>query len=370
MAENLDKIISFIEKDLSKISRQYEWDNSGKQVYLGNKYINRVSFALDASYLALESSVKKGCELLITHHPLFFDSFKKIDVSGRVGEKIIFAVQSGLNILSYHTNFDLSDYSTNDYFAEQLGAKIVDTLSAEGKENYYKFVVYTPENYADKIIDEIDNVGGGAIGKYSKCTFSTRGTGTFFPGPETKPFLGKQGKLERVDEYRLETIVKEEYLQDLITNVINTHPYEEVGYDIYKLENSKTFGLGRICELESDTSISDFILSIQKKINIKHLRHNISNMDEKVKKFAIVTGSGSFFWKICKAKGVNLFITGDMKYHDALDAKEEGINIIDAGHFETEKMYMKYVGEALNNKFNLEVVLLDEESTIKYVGEK
>ena len=151
---------------------------------------------------------------------------------------------------------------------------------------------------------------------------------------------------------------------------MNTHPYEEVAYDVYKLENSKTFGLGRICEIDNDTLISDFILTLQKKLKIKHLRHNISNMNEKVKKFAIVTGSGSSLWKVCKKKGVNFFITGDMKYHDALDAKEEGINIIDAGHFETERIYMRYVSEALHDAFNLDVVLLDEESTIKYVEEK
>ena len=365
MKTDINSIITFFDSLLNNQKRQYDWDNSGIQIYLGNKQISRVGFALDPSESVIEQAINKGCELLITHHPFFFSGFKSIDFKTLTGKKTIKAIQHGLNIISYHTSYDLADYGLNDFIADKLDAKVITNFIKEGEEAYFKFAIYVPKNYKDEFIEILGNNGGGKIGNYSHCTFSTKGEGTFKPLENSNPFIGKTNELERVTEIKIETIVSEKNLSKLISAALKAHPYEEPAYDILPLKLSKPYGLGRVCKFDNEFTIEEFLKTISNKLKIKYIRHNCTNLNYKFTKFAVVTGSGASLWKKCLNKGVNIYITGDLKHHEALDAMEEGVNIIDVGHFETERIFVEYLSNLIKREFNIETIILNEDAKIK-----
>jgi len=366
MSVQIDDIKNFFEKSFSDISRQYDWDNSGAQILSGRKDVRKVGFALDPTEEIIDQAVNEGCELLITHHPLFFTPFQKIDTLSRIGRIVSKALKADISILSYHTSLDMADYSLNDYIADLLGGNVEGYLDYFKSENYQKFVVFVPKGFEDSIINAIDEAGGGCIGNYSKCTFYTEGTGTFLPGDNTDPFIGEKGKLEKAEEVRLETIVSAKNINKVVESVNIAHPYEEMAYDIYPLALEEKKGLGRICTFRESVSFKDFVETIYELLALKVIKHNAQNTQFEFSKFAVVTGSGSSLWKKCKSAGVDVLVTGDMKHHDALDARAEGIVIVDCGHFESERIYMEYLAKLVKDKFDIDTTILKETPSIKY----
>lgn len=372
MPVKIKYILDFLEKEFSDLSRQYEWDNSNRQIILENDNISRVGLSLDPTKQAIEEAIDRGCELLITHHPLFFGGIKKLIHKDPLSDKIVLAIKHNLNIVSYHTNFDIADYSLNDYLVHKLGAEVEGIFIEEGSIQYYKFVVFVPTGYEQKLIDVIDASSAGSIGNYKKCTFFTQGIGTFEPGEGTDPFIGKKGELEEVKELKLETIVHQKDLKRLIENVIKIHPYEEVAYDVYPLKldlsyygSNGSYGLGRIGKFQNRVDLETFINIVSEKLSVKDIRYNFLDKTLTFDRFAVVTGSGASTWKSCYQKDIKVLLTGDLKHHDALDAKEGGIVIIDAGHFHTERVFLEYLKEVLEKKFNIEAFILNEDESIK-----
>lgn len=362
----IDDIKNFFEKNFSDISRQYDWDNSGVQILSESKDLKRVGFALDPTEEIIDQAIDEGCELLITHHPLFFAPLRKIDFSSGIGKIVSKALKAGLSIFSYHTSLDLADYSLNDYIADLLGGNVEGYLDYFKSENYLKFVVFVPKGFEDSVISAIDEAGGGCIGNYSKCTFYTEGTGTFLPGDNTDPFIGEKGRLEKAEEVRLETIVRVKDINKVVKTVNKAHPYEEMAYDIYPLAIEDNKGLGRICTFKEHVGFGDFLETIYELLSLEVIKHNAKDTQFEFRKFAVVAGSGSSLWKKCKSAGVDVLVTGDMKHHDALDARAEGIVIVDCGHFETERIYMEYLSTLIKDKFDIDTKILKETPSIKY----
>jgi len=251
-----------------------------------------------------------------------------------------------LSIYSYHTNLDLSDYSLNDYLADKLEFEVISYLERFGAKRYFKYVVFVPRGYEHAIYDAFDRAGAGFIGNYSSVSFSSEGTGRFKPLEGADPFIGRPGEVEEVKEFKIETIVDEKRLGKLIREVLSVHPYEEVAYDVYPVKFEKEFGLGRICRLKSPMHLEELIKYICEKLGEKSIRVN-GKFDFLVDKIAIVTGSGVSCWKICRDLGIKVLLTGDMKHHDAIDAFENGVAILDAGHYQTERIFMEYVCKSL-----------------------
>jgi dinuclear metal center YbgI/SA1388 family protein len=362
----INDIKKFLEEQFSDLSRQFDWDNSGGQILSSGSEIRKIGFALDPSKQVIAQAINEGCELLITHHPLFFAPLKQIDTATLLGSKINMALKNNLNILSYHTSLDLADYSLNDYLADLVDAETEDFLEYFNSDGYVKFVCFVPRGYENSIIDAIDSAGGGCIGRYSKCTFFVEGTGTFLPGDSANPFIGKKGELTKTEEYRLETIVLKKDIDNVIQSAAKVHPYEEMAYDVYPMDLEKSNGLGRVCSFSEKILFKDFLTKLEKILNLDILRHNAYNLDFDFKKFAIVTGSGASLWKRCVQKDVKVLLTGDLKHHEALDAAEAGVTIVDCGHFNTERIYMEYLSSIIQKNFAIDTIMLEEKPSIKY----
>lgn len=317
----------------------YEWDNVGLLIGDIDMDIKKVLVTLEANEKVIDEAINNNIDLIITHHPFIFKKMNKIntlDFKGRLIHKLI---KNDIAIYSMHTNFDIANEGLNDYFLEVMGFENLKILDSTKNETLYKLAVYVPNSHVEKVKQSLSKSGCGHIGNYSDCSFSVEGIGNFKPLEGTNPFIGEQGLIESVNETKIETIVSQKYLGGAISSMINAHPYEEVAYDIYKLENKgKTFGLGRLSKLENSITLGELSNKIKEKLDMKHIRI-VGDINTTINKLAIVTGSGADMVKKAHKQGAQVLITGDVKYHDAQDALDMGMCIIDCGHFETENIF-------------------------------
>jgi hypothetical protein len=219
------------------------------------------------------------------------------------------------------------------------------------REKLFKLVVYVPSGYEDKVMTAMCSAGAGYIGKYSSCTFRTRGIGTFEPQEGAEPFIGTKGRLESVDELRVETIVPEKLLNRVVKEMLKAHPYEEAAFDIYETRNeSQVMGLGRMAKLENETTLSIYAENVKTLLGADHIRY-AGDPDRIIRKVALLNGSGNKFISEARFAGADVLVTGDMQYHGILEALEMGLCVIDAGHYATEKIAVKYISEFLKGKF-------------------
>lgn len=343
MACKISDVIRVMEQHFPPYLAQ-DWDHVGLQVGDPRQTVSKVCLALDLTEEVLDQAIAEGAQMIITHHPLFFKAINCIDYRQPMGQILERLVKADMTVYSAHTNLDAGERGLNQYLAERLGLSNIGLLDQEIAEDYQKLVVYVPRAYEEKVRAAICSAGAGSIGRYCDCSFRVPGTGTFRPGKDTNPFIGQQGRLEEVDEYRLETIIPVRYSEQIIRSLLKVHPYEEAAYDIYPLENvHKYFSLGRTGSIEQIT-LEAFARKVKQCLGIDHLQLT-GEPEQKVSKAAVVSGAGANFMRQARNRGCDVLVTGDLKYHEAMMARDLGIAIIDAGHQGTERI----VGELLQD---------------------
>lgn len=312
------------------------WDNVGLTVGDYNQVVHRVLLSLDVNDMVLEEAINKGCQLIIAHHPFIFQGMKSIRNDDIVGRIIMKAVKNDISIFSAHTNLDIAPKGLNDYLANILEIRDLIPIDITQKTKYYKLVVFIPDDYFERVKIAVLDAGAGNIGDYSHASFSIKGEGTFKPQKGSNPFIGQTGEISSVQELRLETLVVEDRIDNVVNEMLKAHPYEEVAYDLYPLlfEGDK-YGLGRVGKLENKVRLIDYLEKVKLKLNLNCLRY-IGEDDAIIQKIAVCSGSGASLIKQAKAAGADLYITGDVKFHEAQMAKDLGLKLLDAGHYETE----------------------------------
>ncbi len=348
----VSSLISFFEdKYPSRFS--LDWDNCCLQVGSKHKDIHKVLFCLTLTTRIVEQAISFGADLVITHHPLIFKPLSQIDTSKYFGKNLESLLKNNISVYSMHTNFDVNQNGVSDVLAEKYGFKKTKVLSPSSVE-LYKLVIYVPKNQFEQFRSDFLELKVGDIGNYSHCSFCGHGEGTFLPNEEANPFIGQKGVLEKVEEVKLETIVKEADLDKVVSKMKEIHPYEEPAYDIYPMKNKdKSIGMGRYVVLEEERKVSDFL-----SVFPGQLGGNIS-LDRKVKKIAFCGGSGSSLVNKVVSLGIDLYITGDIDYHTAVDAEEQGLTILDIGHEQSEIPSIHYLGDLVKSQFpELEIIVL------------
>ncbi|MCF8260117.1 MAG: Nif3-like dinuclear metal center hexameric protein [Melioribacteraceae bacterium] len=358
-----DQIIKFIE-DLAPPGAAWSDDNVGLQVGDLNTEVKNIFLALDFNENVFREAVKKDCNFIFTHHPFLFKPIKKIEFSQDQKSQLIKdLIKHEITLYSAHTNLDFVKGGVSFKLAEKLNLKNVSILQNQ-KSNQIKIVVFVPEQNAQSLADAMFDAGGGIIGEYSNCSFSVSGKGSFEGSDFSNPAIGEKGKLEIVDEVRLEVIVDEWNKSKVISALIKEHPYEEPAFDVYRLENTNpNYGSGAIGELEVALNTKDFFELVKKSLGAKNFRY-AKGKSKKIKSVAVCGGSGSFEMNTAIKKGADAFITADVKYHTFQDA-ENKIWLLDAGHYETEVHSLDLV------KSKLETTLKNAKSEIniyKYKG--
>ncbi len=324
-----------------------------------NKEISKIMVALSPGEAAVNAAVEAGVDMLLTHHPLIFRSMKQINSDTATGRSLLKLIRNDVNLYCAHTNLDIARGGVNDVLAETLQLHDVRPLDDITHDTCYKVVVYVPLGYEDIVRQAMCEAGAGCIGNYSGCTFQAKGTGTFLPGEGTEPFLGEAGRMEYAEEYRLETIVPQAALSAVIKAMEAVHPYEEVAYDVFRLENGgEDRGIGRVGQLEQSMSLAEFLDYTGSQLSCDHMTYQ-GDLSRQIKTVALCGGSGLSYLGAAKKAGADVYVTGDMRYHDAQAANELDLCVVDAGHLRTERMIVDALA-AFARRQGLEVLMFDE----------
>ncbi|SDH48443.1 dinuclear metal center protein, YbgI/SA1388 family [Alteribacillus persepolensis] len=319
-------------EQFSPKSLAVDGDKIGLMVGTLNKPVHKVMIALDVLEEVIDEAIEKEADLIIAHHPLIFKPLKHIDTSKGQGPIIEKCIKHDITVYAAHTNLDIAKGGVNDMMAEALQLQDTDVLVPTQEAPLKKLVAFTPLSHVDQVRQALGDAGAGYIGDYSHCTFSAEGTGTFIPGEGTNPYLGKQGEMEFASEKRIETVVPENLLKRVVRALEKAHPYEEPAYDIYPLDlEGETMGLGRIGTLEETVSLEEFVSQVKTAFDVEHVRA-VGSLAQPVKKVAVLGGDGNKYWMHAKRQGADVYVTGDLYYHVAHDAKMDGLNMIDPGH--------------------------------------
>jgi len=330
----LSDILGIINK-IAPATLAESWDNPGLQVGDPSTEVSRIMVALDATPTVIESALQADCQLLVTHHPLIFKPQKTISTTTTQGKSIHTAILGGLAIACLHTNYDIAGGGLNDLLSECLGLQNCSPLQLTTPQELVKLVVFVPDEHLDRIRVALFPFTE-SLGMYHDCSFSTAGEGTFTPGDGAKPFVGRVGTREEVREQRLELLLDRVQLPQALKALFAAHPYEEPAFDIYPLHNKgKEYGLGRIGYLPEATTLVDYATRVAMLLGAQGTRF-VGHPTDKLKKIAICSGSGASVMRSAVRAGAHVLVTGDVKYHEARDAEELGIALIDAGHFHTE----------------------------------
>lgn len=288
---------------------------------------------LDVLESVVDEAIENKVDLIIAHHPLLFKPLKQINIDNWRGRMIRKLIQDDITVYAAHTNLDVAKGGVNDLLADLLGLEDKEVLIETNEDSLCKVVVYIPETHIEVVTNALANAGAGHIGHYSHCTFQTKGTGTFMPLDEANPFIGKKNQLEMVPEVKVETIVQHTILSNVLKEMIAAHPYEEVAYDVISLENEgEKFGIGRVGNIKEVTSLDEFVTKVKQVLEVDHLRVS-GDYNRKVKRVAVLGGSGENYIHAALQKKADVYITGDMTFHVAQEAIEMGISVIDAGHY-------------------------------------
>lgn len=332
---------SAIMQQMEKLAPLYlaeAWDNVGLLLGDPEQDIDKVIVTLDVDQQIVNEAIAAGANMIIAHHPLLFKGVTRIRTDWPQGRILAALIKAQIAVYAAHTNLDSAPGGVNDVLAHKLNLIAVEPLTTAYQDSLHKLAVFVPATHTEQVRQAMTEAGAGSIGMYSHCTFMTRGTGTFLPSAAAKPFIGDKGRLEFVDEYRLETVIQASKRLSVINAMLAAHPYEEVAYDEYLLLNKgTTYGLGRVGRLAVPLPLADVVNQIKTALNIKALKVAARTSADLIHKVAVCGGSGAGLIKNAISAGADLLITGDVKYHEAQQAVAEGLTVIDAGHFATEQ---------------------------------
>ncbi|MBI2844903.1 MAG: Nif3-like dinuclear metal center hexameric protein [Armatimonadetes bacterium] len=325
-----------------------EGDKIGLQVGNVESDATRVLVAVDPTPAVVDAAVHEGADLLICHHPLIYTPLESLAAGEPTQDRLIKLISAGVALYVMHTNYDSVEGGVNDALAETLGVDVTGILATRRRERKFKVIVFVPSESVDAVRDAMAEAGAGIIGHYTYCSFRTEGIGTFVAMPTAQPYVGDIGNLEEVGEFRLEMLVPEWRLGQVIDAMIAKHPYEEVAYDVYPLANEPyTYGYGRVGRLKNAVKLAEFRETVAEALDFRETRM-IGDADRPVEIVALCGGAGRSLIKDAAACGANVFVTGDMGHHDMLAADALGLAVIDAGHYHTERPGMEALAERLS----------------------
>lgn len=344
----LKEVTDHLEK-FAPLMLQESYDNSGLITGDYNREIEKALICVDITEDIIDEACVGGFDLVISHHPLIFNGLKNITGKNYIEKIIIKAIKKDIAIYAAHTNLDNVNLGVNAILCEKIGINNFSVLQSK-RGLLRKLVTFCPINKADEVRNALFKAGAGNIGNYDSCSFNAKGKGSFRAGKNANPYVGKTEKLHFEEEERIETVFPVYKETEILKNLFDAHPYEEVAYDIFSLENKfDNIGAGMIGKLENSMNEKEFFLKIKKSLGVSCLRHS-ALLGKKVRKIAVCGGSGSFLINEAISAGADVFITGEVGYHDFFKA-EKKIVIADIGHYESEQFTKELIFAVLKEKF-------------------
>ncbi|MBC8378958.1 MAG: Nif3-like dinuclear metal center hexameric protein [Planctomycetes bacterium] len=328
------------------------WDNVGLLIGDPDKVIKNILITIDTTMAVVEEAKKQKADLILSYHPVIWDGLKRVTADGETAN-IYELIKAGISVFSIHTALDVAAGGVNDALADILGiedAKPIGDYVADPAGPQYKVITFVPDNHINSVAEALYAAGAGAIGNYSECGFMHEGVGTFKPLAGSNPTIGTHGKRQRVSELRLETVVAADKVAAVIAALRKSHPYETPAFDVFQhCDVENRLGLGRFGKLKTPLSMAKAIANIKSVTGCKAVGL-VGPAKRTVKKAAVCAGScGKIINSVIDAD-CDLYLTGELKHHQALTAQEAGLTCICLSHTVSERFALKNLAKQLKNR--------------------
>ncbi len=314
----------------------YSWDRIGLHTGRPDADTAHAFVTLSVTNESVAAACGAGADLIVSHHPLIWEPLKDLRDDNPVARLCLDVARAKIACFAAHTNLDVTPGGVNDVLAQRIGLKTVSPLLRVPHAELLKLITFVPRDSLAKVREAVCNAGAGVIGDYRYCSFSAPGTGTFLPDESSSPVVGLKGKVNEEPELRFEVLVPKARSGAIISALVDAHPYEEVAYDLVRLEgNDSTISLGLRGTLDKPMPLGEFAKLTRKQLEVQHVRV-VGDLADPVQRVAVMGGAGGGSIEHVP-NDVDVFVTGDVKYHEAQLALERGLAVIDAGHHGTEK---------------------------------
>ncbi len=332
-------------EEIAPLAYAAEWDNVGLLIGDGASRVGKLMLCIDLTADVLDEAFAAKAQMVMAYHPVIFKTVSR--VTADAAPVVYRAARKGLAVYSMHTALDCAAGGTNDVLAGVLGATDCRPLEVV-EPGRCKIVTFVPNEDLSAVADAAFAAGAGVIGEYSECSFFSHGIGTFHGSEASRPTVGEAGRHEAVEENRLEMVAPRSAVAAVCQAIRSEHSYEEPAIDVYPLEATNARrGLGRVGRLAKPTPLSILTERLKKKLGLRHILQAGPNDDRPVGVVAVAAGSCGSMWRQAAAAGATLYVTGEMKHHEALAAAAAGLSVICLGHSNSERITLKHLAERL-----------------------
>ena len=316
--------------------------------------VRRILFTVDPVQVVIDEAVAGEADLVVAHHPLLFRSVHSVAASSPKGRVVHDLVRHGIGLFTAHTNADSPVGGVSDSMAQALGLVDVEPLDPEPGEALDKVVTFVPMADTDAVVDALAAAGAGAIGEYDRCAFLADGQGTFRPGAGANPTIGTVGRIEVVDERRVEMVLPRLRRADVVSALRAAHPYEEPAFDVFEIAPwPADRGTGRVGRLPEPMLLGDFARLVASALPPTAVGARVSgDLEAPIRTVALVGGSGDFMLDAARARGVDVFVTSDLRHHPASEFREHAAApaLVDVPHWAAEWTWLPRAAQALSDR--------------------
>jgi dinuclear metal center YbgI/SA1388 family protein len=295
-------------------------------------------------------AVREGAELVVTHHPVLFRGVKKLTATTPDGRAVLPLLRAGTAVYSPHTAFDNCPGGINDGLCARLGLEKVAPLRPREAKRQCKLVVFVPDDDLQKVSDAVFAAGAGVIGQYNECSFRLAGTGTFYGTDATNPTVGQKGRREEVSEWRLEVLVPESLLAPVVSAMRKAHSYEEPAFDVYPLRPGTDGGEGRMGELPQPITLGELANRAKERLKANAVQF-VGDPERTVRTVALACGAAGEYLSDAIKRKADVFLTGEVRFHDALTARGANVGLVLPGHYATERHAVEDLAAKLATDF-------------------
>lgn len=357
-------------ESIAPASNAESWDNVGLLVGDPSREIaGPAVLTIDFTRPILEEALAKRASVVIAYHPPIFHPLKRLDARDPRSRTLLGAIEAGIAVYSPHTALDATPGGTTDWLCDMLappGEKaktfgdrrsLAPTNRVDARQAF-KIVTFVPAEQAERVRDALASAGAGRIGRYELCSFMLQGVGTFRGGEGTNPAVGEAGRLEHAEEVRLEMVCPARALPLAQELLMQFHPYEEPAWDVYPLapKPNRSIGPGRRLTLDRPAPAQELATRLKQNLGVDAVKLAQAS-DEPIERVGVCPGAGASLLETAIDEGCQLFVTGEMRHHEALAAIEKGVSILLAGHTNTERGFLPIYAERIREKApGLEVV--------------
>jgi dinuclear metal center YbgI/SA1388 family protein len=328
-----------------------DWDNTGLLLGDAAAEVRRILVCLTVTPAVAEETIAERAELIVTHHPILFRGTKRLSTATSEGRLLWPLARGGVAVYSPHTAFDNTTGGINESIARRLGLTDVVPLRGRDGERQCKVVVFVPVADLGKVSDAMFAAGAGVIGQYEQCSFRIAGTGTFFGTESTNPTVGAKGRREDVSEWRLEVVCPEAGVSGVVAAMRSAHSYEEPAFDVYPLKPLPSgSGEGRVGNLPAAATLSALAQTVKRELRAG-ATHVVGDINRPVRRVAIACGAASEYLTDAVRAKADVFLTGEMRFHDYLRAEADGIALLLPGHYATERPGVEELATRLQQAF-------------------